>query len=69
MSGVAERVASELIGTPILRASQVALRHHVTHQAAMNALRRLAMEGLVEEHQRNGRMVFYARPVVSLLSQ
>lgn len=69
ISGVAERVAGELIGSPVLRASQVARRHRVTHQAAMNALRRLATEGLVEERQRNGRVVFNAAPVVALLSQ
>jgi Fic family protein len=69
ISGVAERVAGELIGSPVLRASHVARQHGVTHQAAMNALRRLALEGLVEERQRNGRIVFTAGPVVALLSK
>jgi Fic family protein len=68
VSGVAERVAGELIGTPILRASQVAERHGVTHQAGMNALRRLAELGIVAERLRNGRVSFTAKRVVELLS-
>jgi Fic family protein len=44
ISGVAERVAGELVGTPFLRANEVAQRHEVSHQGAMNALRRLAQE-------------------------
>jgi Fic family protein len=68
ISGVAERVAGELIGAPILRASQVARRHDVTHQAGMNALRRLAELGIVEERFRNGRVSFTATRVVELVS-
>jgi Fic family protein len=68
VSGVAERVARELIGAPILRASQVARRHDVTHQAGMNALRRLAELGIVEERFRNGRVSFTATRVVELVS-
>lgn len=67
-SGVAERVASELIGTPILRASQVAKRYGVTTQAAMNALRRLVELDLLAEVVRpNGRIVFRAPEVISRL--
>lgn len=69
VSGVAERVAGELIGTPILRASQVARHHGVSHQAAMNALRRLAEMGIVHEGERNSRISFTAREVVNLISQ
>lgn len=69
VSGVAERVAGELIGAPILRASQVATRHQVSHQGAMNALRRLAELGIVQERLREGRVSFTAGPVVALLSQ
>lgn len=69
VSGVAERVAGELIGGPILRAGQVAKRHDVSHQAAMNALRRLADLGVVKEQTRKGRISFTAQPVVELLSQ
>jgi Fic family protein len=69
VTGVAERIAGELIGTPILRASQVAERHKVSHQGAMNALRRLAEMGIVEEQTRRGKISFTARRVVQLLSQ
>lgn len=69
ISGVAERVAGELIGAPILTASQVAERHGVTHQAAMNALRKLSELDLVEERQLGGRVIFNSRRVVQLLSQ
>jgi len=51
---VAERVAGELIGSPVLRASTVRRRHGVRHQGAMNALRRLKEAGLVEERLRQG---------------
>ena len=67
VSGVAERVAGELIGTPTVRASQVAKRHGVTHQGAMGALRRLADLGIVVEMVRNGRVSFTAAGVVDLL--
>lgn len=69
ISGVAERVAGELIGAPILGASQVAKRHNVSHQGAMNALRRLAELGLVAERTRHGRIVFTADRIVALVSQ
>jgi Fic family protein len=69
VSGVAERVAADLIGAPILRASQVASRHQVSHQGAMNALRRLAELGIVEERVRNGRISFTASEVVALISR
>jgi Fic family protein len=68
-SGVAERVAGELIGAPILTAGQVSRRHGVTHQGAMNALRRLAGLELVEEVERRGRRVFIASDVVQILSR
>jgi hypothetical protein len=69
VSGVAERVAADLIGAPILRASQVANRHQVSHQGAMNALRRLGELGIVEERVRNGRISFTASEVVALISR
>ena len=69
VSGVAERLAGELIGTPILRAPQVASRHGVTHQGAMNALRRLAELGIVTERTRSSQVAFIAQDVVTLLSQ
>jgi hypothetical protein len=40
----------------------------VTHQAGMNALRRLAELGIVEERFRNGRVSFTATRVVELVS-
>lgn len=69
VSGVAERVAGELIGSPILRAPLVATRHNVTQQAAMNALRRLAELEIVTERVRRGRVSFRADRVVELLSR
>jgi Fic family protein len=69
VSGVAERIAGELAGAPILRAGQVASRHGLSHQGAMNALRRLAELGLVTERMRKGRVTFHADAVVGLLSQ
>jgi hypothetical protein len=47
----------------------VAKRHDVSHQGAMNALRRLAEMGIVEERVRRGRVSFTASRVVALLSQ
>ena len=58
---------SELIGAPILRAGGVARRHELSHQGAMNALRRLAALGVVEERTRNGRIRFTAPQVIALL--
>jgi Fic family protein len=69
VSGVAERVAGELIGTPTVRAGQVAARHKVTHQGAIRALRRLAELGVVTERARRGRVLFTATDVVALLSR
>ena len=69
VSGVAERIARELAGAPILRASQVATRHGLSHQGAMNALRRLAELGLVTERVRKGKISFRADEVVRLISQ
>jgi cell filamentation protein, protein adenylyltransferase len=67
VSGVAERVAGGLIGAPVLNASRVARSHDVTHQAAMNALRRLAELELLSEVPRGGRRSFRADRVIELL--
>lgn len=67
ISGVAERVAGELIGTPVLRASRVERSHGVSHQGAMNALRRLVGVGVLEEVQRGGRRVFRSERPLQLL--
>lgn len=69
ISGAAERIAWELIGTPFLHAAHVARRHDLTHQGAMKALRRLAAEGLLEERSRNGRVTFAVPRVIALLSE
>jgi hypothetical protein len=69
ISGVDERVAGELIGAPVLRAGRVAERHGVSHQGAMNALRRLAELGIVSERRRRGGISFTVTRVVALLSQ
>jgi Fic family protein len=68
-SGVAQRVAGELIGAPILRAPLVAARHNVTQQAAMNALRKLAQLEILTERVLRGRVSFRADRVVELLSR
>jgi Fic family protein len=68
-SGVPERLASELIGAPILTATRVAQKHRVTHQGAMNALRRLVSLGLMSEAERRGRRVFSASAVVEILNR
>ncbi len=68
-SGVPERLAAELIGAPGLTAGQVAERHGITHQGAMNALRRLTALGLLEETDRRGRRVFVAPALIRILTQ
>jgi Fic family protein len=68
-SGLAERLAADLIGLPVLRAGQVADRYGVTHQAAMNALRRLEHLGLITAETTHGRVTFKADDVVHLLEQ
>lgn len=66
VSGIAERVAGQLIGTPILRAAHVAEVYDCTQQAAMNALRRLRDLGLLTE--RGGKPVVFQTPdVIELL--
>jgi Fic family protein len=67
VSGVAERVAGEILGSPVLRASQVSERHAVSPQGAMKALRRLVDLGVIEERSRNGRVTFAAAAVIDLL--
>ena len=69
ISGVAERVAADLIGTPIVRAPTVAAQHGVTPQGAMLALRRLAELGLVTEQRVTGRVSFIASGAFDLLSE
>jgi Fic family protein len=69
VSGLAERLTADLIGLPVLRAGQVAKRYGVTHQAAMNALRRLEALGLLAGHAAHGRVTFRADAVVRLLQQ
>jgi Fic family protein len=61
VSGVTERLTSDLIGMPVLRANQVAELYGVTHQGAMNALRRLADLGLLTTQTSHGRVIFRGR--------
>jgi Fic family protein len=68
-AGIAERLAGELIGQPILNAGHVARRHQISHQGAMNALRRLSQLGILDEQVRNGRVTFLAARAIELLSQ
>lgn len=67
VSGVAERVAGDLIGSPIVRAPLIARQHHVTPQGAMLALRRLAELGIVHEERVGGRVSFVANDALDLL--
>jgi Fic family protein len=67
VSGVAERVAGELIGSPITRAPVIARRHGISQQGAMLALRRLVELGVLEEQRMGGRVSFLAREALALL--
>jgi Fic family protein len=67
VSGVAERVAGELIGSPMLTAPRVARDHNITQQGAIYALRRLVELGLLREEEHIGRKRFTAGKVVELL--
>lgn len=67
--GLARQIADTLIGTPALSATNVVELHEVSHQGAMNALRRLAQLGVLEERRRGGRLVFVAPDVVELLAR
>lgn len=49
--------------------ARVAERYRVTHQAAMNALRRLERLGLLTAETAHGRVTFRADDVVHLLEQ
>jgi Fic family protein len=69
ISGVAERLSGDLIGAPILTASVVAKRYSVSHQGAMNALRRLVAAGLLRERTRANRVTFVCDRVVAILSR
>jgi Fic family protein len=67
VSGVAERVAGELIGSPITRAPVIARQHGITQQGAMLALRRLVQLGVLEEQRIRGRVSFVATEALALL--
>lgn len=67
VSGVAEHIAGDLIGSPILRAPRVARDHHVTPQGAMKALERLTELGLLTERKLGGRRSFRAERVIELI--
>ena len=64
---MAERVAGELIGSPIVRAPGIARQHHVTRQGAMLALRRLAELNVVREQRIGGRVSFVAEEALALI--
>lgn len=67
VSGVAERVAGELIGSPITRAPVIARRHGITQQGPTLALRRLVELGVLEEQRIGGRVSFVANEALALL--
>lgn len=67
VSGVAERVAGELIGSPITRAPVIARKHDITQQGAMLALRRLVELGVLQEERFGGRVSFVANEALALL--
>ena len=66
-SGVAKRVAGELIGSPITRAPVIARQHGITQQGAMPALRRLVQLGVLEEQRIGARVSFVANEALALL--
>jgi Fic family protein len=65
--GVAERLAGELIGSPVLTASRVARAHNLSHAGAMKALRRLVQLELLQERKRGARKMFVADRARELL--
>lgn len=67
VSGVAERVAGDLIGSPIVRAPSIGRQHGVTQQGAMLALRRLVELGILTEQRSGGRVSFVAEEALALL--
>ncbi len=67
ISGVGERVAGELIGSPFVRAPAIARAHSVTHAGAMLALRRLADLGVLRERRIGGGVSFVADRALELL--
>jgi Fic family protein len=70
ISGVAVRLAGDLIGTPVLSTPSVVRNHNISPQGAMNAIKRLAELGLVQERPIRGRRkTFVANEVVALLGR
>lgn len=69
VTGFAERLARDLIGSPVLRASDVANKYGVTHQAAMNGLRRLTKLGILDESAFGNRVIFTVPGVVRIISE
>ena len=68
ISGIAERITGELIGSPVLSAARVARTYGVSQQGAMNALRRLVDAGVLVERPRRGRRSFTSEGALELLS-
>lgn len=64
ISGAAAKVAGRLVDKPVRDAGEVSEELEITHQGAMNALRRLKKEGLVVEKRRSGKLHFYATGLV-----
>lgn len=68
ISGVAARIAGDLIGSPVLNAARVSREYDVTQQGAMNALRRLVEAEVLIERPRRARLSFVSEEALDLLS-
>jgi Fic family protein len=68
ITGLAVSIAEHLFSNPVIAPNEVVERFHVSHQAAMQALRRLEKVGLV--HEASGRQrnrVYLAEEVVRIV--
>jgi len=66
--GVAARIAEDLIGNPMLRATWASKAYGVTYQAANKAIKRLVREGLLDEMTgRSYGRIFRATAVLDIL--
>lgn len=67
VSGSAERIAGDLIGTPYIRVKDVVESHGISRQAAMKSLGRLEELSLLTKQRRGRQNVWVAGDVVTLI--
>lgn len=67
VSGAAAEIGKRIPARPVRNAGEVAEELGITHQGAMNALRRLKKIGLVTEERRSGKLWFYASELIDAL--